>query len=326
MTMHPYSSKLLASGFELQSDGGEPLSVCESAEWTGVGEGYTLEIDHTEGTGILVVEKIVPDPVDGMPVMFYEVDNDLHAQIQSENFRGISPVIEVQEVNDQTNKFTKYRIDGISFQFEAAPVCPDDFCPTEYQGGDRVDKDEEIVEEDKDEETTETVTTEEPPKKVVKKKVVKTPAKDVVEAAKASSTGGSQTQAEAIAELIRKNDALEAQLKVVSADLETREAVKRKELIESIPEEHREFAEKLEADALLAVAGILTKEKAAAKADKDATTIVDAGAVETTDQKKKSEETGDETKEKDPEEEERDFFDMSGVFEVSEEKSGIWAR
>jgi len=321
---HTYSSKLIATGFELKSEGNEPLSVCPAAKWNWEqSEGFILEIDHGPAKGHkILVDGVAADPDDGMPVMTYAVDDTLHELIQSDKFNGISPVINVNEVNDNAKTFTDFTIRGISFQFEAAPVCPDDFCPTEYQGGDSVDKDEEIIEETTDEETT----TEEPPKKVVKQKVVRTPAKDVVEQAIESTSPQTESQAEFVARLIRERNEFETRLKAVEADVAVREDAKREELLKLIPEDQRVFAEKLESDALLNVVNILNKQRDEEKAKTDATTIVEAGAVETTDgdtdQKKKTEETTDEKK--DPEQDEREFFDMSGVFTVSEEKSGLY--
>ena len=331
MSWYKYSSKVLSPGFELKSDGGDPISVCPTAEWTTNHGKFTHEFDHAEAKAEYENFRfldVTRDSADGMPVVNYEVDEELHKLLQSDQFNGVSPVITVNEVNEKSKTFTKFTIDGISFQFEAAPACPDSFCPTEYQGGDRVGKDEEIVEETTDEETTDTETTEEPPKKVVKKKVVKTPAKDVVEQAIASTEKKGETQAEYVARLIRQNEDYETRLKAVEADLATRDAAKRKELLDQVPEASREWAEKLESEALVSVVNILKNKEAVDKEKTDATTIVEAGAVETTDastdQKKKTEETTGDNEEKDPEEEERDFFDMSSVFTVSEEKSGLY--
>jgi len=329
MAWYKYSSKVIAPGFELKSDNGEPLSVCETAKWSVNGGRFIHQFDHVDAdTGYEHFRflETTTDLADGMPIVSFEVDETIHEHLQSDRFKGVSPVIEVQEVNEKAKKFTKYRIDGISFQFEAKPACPDSFCPTEYKGGDTVDKDEEIVEEQDAEETEETETE---PKKVVKQKVVKkvkAPAAEAVEQALESTSGNTTTTAEYVARLIRQNEDLEKRIKVFEDERAVREEKRREELLASIPEEHRDFAKKLEAEALENIASILNKQRDSAKAEKDAATIVESGAVETTDadnQKKTTEETKDKTVE-DPEKKERDFFDKSGVFTVSQEKSGLF--
>ena len=108
---------------------------------------------------------------------------------------------------------------------------------------------------------------------------------------------------EYIAKLIRENEGLkkrESEMQKVLGDIE---AEKRAELVKLVPEQHREYAESLEMDALSKVVSILGEKKDA----DDKKKIVEGVAEETTDQKPDNE---DATGSKNPFE---GFFNKSDV-------------
>lgn len=267
-----YVSKVINHGFKLRGEDGTDRPICPRAEYTvNPPEEFFFEIDHGKRfDGILIDYE--PD-TDGHPLIRYYVPNEVHELIKGGKLKGVSPVIDVNKINQETDYITGYRLVGMSLQVESEPVCPSGFCPTRFQGGKDMTEDVE-----KKEDAIPNKTKEEPVKKTEPK-------------------SERDEKAELIAKLLRDLEATKKNNEELNKQIEVINQQKREEMLKLIPEDQREMAKALDMEALATVTNILktTKETEAAqkkKADEDSKkkVIVQTGAQETV--KKDSEDKG----------------------------------
>jgi hypothetical protein len=297
MTKKSLITHPIAPGYELLGDDGSKRSICPKAEFLGVTDDFRFEIDHGDAFDAELVGSYVDNH--NLPVLEWNTET-----INWEDMKGTSPLLADVFIDETTGLITKYKISGLSVQIDQNPVCPADTCPTEFKGGKKVTKDEEETTEDvEDTEETEEIEEEpedesEEPKKKVKK----------VKKKKAEKAPESRDRDEYIAKLIRENEGLKKRHEEMQKVLDDINAEKRKELVELVPEEHREYADGLEMEALQKVVAILGEKE---KAEKDKV-IVEGAGEETTDQKPDTEKT------KGSEDPYKGFFDRSDVLKALE--------
>jgi hypothetical protein len=264
-----YVSKVINHGFKLRGEDGTNRPICPRAEYTVNPPGeFFFEIDHGKRfNGILI--DCDPD-TDGHPLVRYYVPDEVHELIKSGKLKGVSPVIDVNKINQETDYITGYRLVGMSLQVEAEPVCPSGFCPTRFEGGKDMTEDIDKKTEDKPKE--------EPVKKT-------------------ENRSERDEKAELIAKLLRDLESTKRNNEELNKQIEVINLQKREEMLKLIPEDQRDMAKALDMEALATVTSILktTRDTEAAqkkKADEDTKkkVVIQTGAQETV--KKEGEDKG----------------------------------
>lgn len=305
MTKQSLITHPIAPGYELIGDDGSKRSICPKAKCTGVSDDFKFFTDHDKPLEAELLGFYVDNR--NLPVLEWKTE-----EIDFESMKGTSPHVGDVKIDETTGFIIEYELTGLSVQIEQVAVCPTDKCPTEFKGGKNVTKDKTTETEDVDdteeideiEDEPEVVeTTDKPKKTATKKKTAKKPE---------TAPAPGKDRDEYIAKMIRDNEGLKKrnkELEKVQADII---AAKRAELVKLVPEEHKEYAESLEIDALEKVITILGEKKAA----DDSTTIVTTAGTETTDQKPTTE------KKDENEDPYKDFFNKSNVLKSLEPKTG----
>jgi hypothetical protein len=285
----------IAPGYELIGDDGSKRSICPKAKCTGVSDDFKFFTDHNEPLEAELLGYYVDDR--NLPVLEWNSDN-----FDFKKMKGTSPHLGEVKIDETTGFITEYELTGLSIQIDQMPICPGDTCTTTFKGGKDVTKDENGDPEDV-EVTEETEEIEEEPKaETPPKKAKKAPKKKKTEKAPKPDPD----RDEYIAKMIRENEGLKKRNDEMQKVLKDIEDAKRAELVKLVPEEHREYADGLEMNALEKVVSILGEKKDA----KDKKKIVEGAGSETTDQKPDNEET---TGSKD---EYKDFFNKSDVIKT----------
>ena len=313
-----YSSQPVNSGFKMMGADGTERDICPNAECVGVADApdFKFEIDHKEAfPGSL--SGVAIEPTNNFPVVNYEVPEVVHQRVKKGELKGVSALIDAVEIDEHTGRITKYKLNGLSLQFNEAPVCPSGFCPTTFKGGKKNMTDEDKPKDtDNVEDTTEGTDDaaadagkDEKPKKTAPKRKVAAPKKDEEPEATEPTV---KPDSEAVIKLIRELEDTKKKLADQDKILAGVEKRRRDELMALIPEDQRKLAKDLELSALETVTSILGGVRPAAAAGADKGKIVEAGGVETIDQKPKDEKNKDE-----PNMEEllkyENFFDRSKV-------------
>lgn len=300
--MKRYTSRPIDSGFKLRGTDGTERAVCPKAKCTGVNSVFVFELDHeSKFEGVFV--EVVDDPLSVFPSIVYEVPDDVHNIISTKKLRGVSPLITATRIDEQTNRITEYRIDGLSLQIDKDPVCPSSNCPTKFVGGKDMSEDKKTTEEKKDDSKDKEAPAKDEPK--AKPGEGHEPAAPVTPPANKK-----EERDEYLMKLIRENEELKKTMAEQNKILKDIEDKKRAELMKLVPEDQAEFAKGLETNALATVVSIIEKSKAHAQAEADKRKIVSAGAVETNTDQKANNEGKDTAPKKDPYD---NFFDRSAV-------------